>query len=126
MSTPYIARVALVCPVDQLAQAAEAAAKITANPEDALNGGMDFFSREVATIETGEVTHRLASTWVTQRTLDRLPALKQAFTGSDWTILRRLGERTDREPDTWLESMGLQLKQEETDHGDEPLLPADP
>lgn len=106
MSYPY--HVLLLVPVELAEQAASAAAQISGNAADA---SPDFFSREVVDAD-GVVTHKIAAPQVTQYTLDRLPDLAQVFPGSAWVIHRRAGARQPEiEIDTWLEAMGLSLKE---------------
>lgn len=107
MSEPvYVAHVLMVVPSAARAEAAQVAAQLSRNSEDA---SPEFFARPLQSIATGEITHYMSCSMATQLTIDRLPALEGLFPGAAWTVWRYAEERRPRvEVGDWLGDLGLE------------------
>jgi len=107
MTTPnYVAHILMVVPAAARAEAAQVAAQLSRNPEDA---SPEFFGRPLQAIATGEVTHYMSCSMATQLTIDRLPAMESLFPGAAWTVWRYAEERRPRvEVGAWLTDLGLE------------------
>ena len=104
MNFEYV--VAVLVPVAYVELAAAEAARLSGNLDDASS---DFFSRRVVDDQDTE-THKLAVVSVTGDVMNELPALTQAFPGSDWALYMLVGHRTPLLDLTdWLFQKGLQL-----------------
>lgn len=101
--------VLLVIPVELLVEAAIMAAQLSGNDSDS---DPSFFSRDLEDIASGNITHKLASTAISDNALNALPGLSSSFPGAHWVLYTKTGSRAPEvDIDQWLENIGLRLKE---------------
>lgn len=113
MTNRWVASVAMLCPLEHRMAAAQTAAAMSGNPNDA---DVRFFSRPIVEIGGTEITHYLAHSRLRESVLAQLDALRIIYPGAEYVITQHDDHpELDVNIDEWLATFNLEFKYKEED-----------